>query len=66
MSAPAEDGDGDGDDEGEWRFSLSDLEEAESEGPVQQPIEPGSPELENVAFVLLGVVLALAVLFAGI
>jgi hypothetical protein len=64
------------DTEGEWRFSLDDLEarEAEAEAAAEaqrrrtEPIEPGSPSIENTAFVLLGVVLALFIisrLFVG-
>lgn len=56
----------DGDEDAEWRFSLSDLEDDE-EGPGHEPvpIEPESPALENVAFVVVGVALALLVLVAG-
>jgi hypothetical protein len=38
--------------EGEsWRFSLEDLDE---DGEPAEPLTPGSPEPEHVAFVLLG------------
>ncbi|QSG05007.1 DUF7312 domain-containing protein [Halapricum desulfuricans] len=56
-------------DDGEWRFSLSDLEDDQSavEGNVfgsptsdTEVIEAGSPDLENVFFLLVGVLLALA------
>lgn len=60
--------DGDDDESGDWRFSLRDLEEAEAaeQRPQQPPIEPGSPSAENAAFVLVGVVLTLWVLFGGL
>jgi hypothetical protein len=40
-----------GDDDGDDAFD-----------PTEQPLEPGSPSLENVLFVLLGVVSAVAIL----
>lgn len=44
---------GDGPDEGEvWRFGL---DEVDGDGIVQSTIEPGNPSLENVLFVVLGV-----------
>lgn len=51
----------------EWAVSLDDLE-GDDEAPVQEvePIEPESPTLEGVAFVVLGVMLTLVVLLAGI
>lgn len=54
--------------DGDWRFSLRDIEEAEAaeQRPQRPPIEPGSPSVENAAFVLLGVVLTLWVLFGGL
>ncbi|MCU4719477.1 DUF7312 domain-containing protein [Halapricum hydrolyticum] len=61
--------DGDADDDGEWRFSLSDLEDDQSavEGNVfgsptsdTEVIEAGSPDLENVLFLVVGVLVALA------
>jgi len=54
---------------GEWRFSLSDLEDDQSavEGNVfgspssdSEVIEAGSPAFENVLFLIVGVLLALA------
>lgn len=51
----------------EWPVSLEELEEDEADGrPAPEPIEPGSPSLEGVAFVLLGVALTLIVLFGGL
>lgn len=64
-----DDGDVDAGDDGEWRFSLSDLEDDQSavEGNVfgsptsdTEVIEAGSPELENVLFLVVGVLVALA------
>jgi len=55
--------------DGDWRFSLSDLEGDQSavEGNVfgsptsdSEVIEAGSPEFENVLFLIVGVILALA------
>jgi len=60
---------GDSDTSGEWRFSLSDLEGDQSavEGNVfgsstsdSEVIEAGSPAFENVLFLIVGVLLALA------
>jgi hypothetical protein len=50
----------------EWAISLDDLEEGESERPQLAPIEPGDPTIEGVAFVVLGVALALVVLLGGL
>ncbi len=59
----------DGDTSGEWRFSLSDLDDDQSavEGNVfgsptsdSEVIEAGSPAFENVLFLIVGVLLALA------
>lgn len=44
-------------DDGDWTFGLGDVDEADDTGELQ----PGSPKLEHVAFVFLGV---LATLFA--
>lgn len=57
-----DDTDEEGDDDGGWRFSLADLEgggEDDEQGwlNLSETIEAGSPELENVVFVLLGVTL---------
>lgn len=51
----------------EWAVSLEDLE-ADDEAPAHEPepIEPESPTLEGVAFVVLGVLLTLVVLLAGV
>jgi hypothetical protein len=45
------------DEDGSWDVSLADLEREPDH------IEPGSPSPEHVAFVLLGVVLTLAVIY---
>jgi hypothetical protein len=50
-------------DDGDWEFSLDEVTEG---GQVQfepEPIEPGSPTVEGVFFVLVGVTLTLFVLF---
>lgn len=56
-------GDGDGDDR-EWEVSLEDLED--DGRPARPAIDPGSPSLENAAFVAVGVLLTLYVLFGGL
>ncbi|MDH5021625.1 DUF7312 domain-containing protein [Halobacterium rubrum] len=48
-----DDGSGGENAEGEWRFGLDEVGEEADLGP--DPIEPGSPSVENVAFFLLGV-----------
>jgi hypothetical protein len=69
------------DEEGEWRFSLSDLEDEETQetdeptddeqaGSVagsfspSDTIEPGTIDLENAVFVLLGVALGVGAIGA--
>jgi len=60
----------DGHDGGEWQFSLEDIEKREADAEAAreaeqrrtEPVEPGDPSIENVAFVLLGVAFALFVL----
>mgnify|MGYP000642076302 CR=1 FL=1 len=63
-----DDGDVDVDDAGEWRFSLSDIDDDQSavEGNVfgsptsdTEVIEAGSPDLENILFLAVGVLVAL-------
>lgn len=39
--------------DGEWRFDLDEVGEEADVGP--DPIEPGSPSVENIAFFVLGV-----------
>ncbi|MFB6071916.1 MAG: hypothetical protein ABEJ88_03015 [Halobacterium sp.] len=47
------------DEDGSWRFDLDEVgPDAE---PRHEPIEPGSPSAENVAFFVLGVSFMLAV-----
>jgi hypothetical protein len=56
--------------EEQWRFSIEDIESraadaeaaADAERRRREPIRPGSPSPENVAFVVLGVLFALFVL----
>ena len=45
-------------DDSEWRFGLDEVGPDADPDPEyeREPLEPGSPSLENVAFVLLGVV----------
>lgn len=62
-ASEASPGDGDGaggDDEG-WRFGVDEVDE---DGAVdtREPIEPGSPSLENAAFVLLGALVTVAII----
>jgi len=47
----------------DWKFDLDDVgpDGVVEEAEPAPPIEPGSPRLENVAFLLLGVLLALYV-----
>jgi hypothetical protein len=69
-SVDADDGEGGDDAESRWRFSLEDIEQREAETKEAEaaerqraePVEAGSPSLENTAFVLLGVIFALFVL----
>lgn len=54
------------DNDEEWAISLDDLGDDGERPPEREPIEPGSPTIEGVAFVVLGVALTLAVVFAGL
>lgn len=54
-----EDGDDSGDSADTWDVSLDDLEA----GTDPEPLAPGTPSAENVAFLLLGVLLTLAVIY---
>jgi len=50
--------------EDDWQFGLDEVgPEAET---APEPLEPGSPSLENAAFVLLGVALAVLLLVAAV
>ncbi|KAB1196971.1 MULTISPECIES: hypothetical protein [Haloferax] len=54
-------------DEGEWRFSIDDvgpdgIVDNSPDGPEALPIEPESPNPENVVFVVLGVLLAVGLI----
>ena len=49
------------DDESEWRFDVDEVGE-NGERVEADPIEPGSPRAENVAFFVLGVCAMLGVL----
>lgn len=61
----AETGEADGE---EWKFSLEDLEDDEDEGDdgAGRRLEPGSPNPENVLFVVLGMLIALFVIARAI
>lgn len=49
------------DDESEWRFGVDEVGE-DGERVEEDPIEPGSPRAENVAFFVLGVCVTVGVL----
>ena len=49
------------DDESEWRFGVDEVREG-GERVEPNPIEPGSPRPENVAFFVLGVCVTVGVL----
>ncbi|SDZ89950.1 hypothetical protein SAMN04488065_1097 [Haloplanus vescus] len=51
------------DDESPWRFALDEVGE-DADDPAA--IEPESPELENVVFVLLGVALSVGIFAAAL
>ncbi len=51
--------------EQEWRFAVDEVGPDGIVEPEREPIEPESPDIENVVFVLLGVVATLALLFAA-
>lgn len=70
MTDRTDDSGGEGTDEDEWQFTLEDIEQREAEAEAiaeaeqkrGEPVESGSPSLENTAFVLLGIVFAVFVL----
>lgn len=60
----------DGDDDGrEWRFGIDDVGPdgvtEDTSTPENEPIEPGSVDLEHAVFVVLGVVLVVGVFVFG-
>ncbi|WP_144799431.1 DUF7312 domain-containing protein [Halorubrum depositum] len=61
--------DADGGDERQWRFAVDDVGPdgiTEDTGtPEEEPIEPGSIDLENAALVALGVAITVGVLLFG-
>jgi hypothetical protein len=61
MTDPRTDDDAEGDEE--WQFAL---DEVGPDGVIEQreSIEPGSPSLENVVFVLLGVALTVYLIWS--
>ncbi|AKU06916.1 MULTISPECIES: DUF7312 domain-containing protein [Haloferax] len=64
--APSPEAEDDRDGDGEWRFGVDDVGPdgiVDDEPEIEQlPIEPGSPRAENVAFVFLGVLLAVGLI----
>lgn len=55
------------DDDHEWRFGIDDVgPEAEPDDPEPAPIEPEPISLEHAAFVGLGIVLTLGIVFTGL
>lgn len=50
------------DDESPWRFAVDEVGE---DAPEPETIEPETPEMENVVFVLLGVVLSVFIFYAA-
>lgn len=54
-SAPDSEGD-------EWRFAVDEVGEDAEPSHEPEPIEPGSPSIENAAFVLVGMLLAVTLL----
>jgi hypothetical protein len=59
----------DGGDERQWRFAVDDVGPdgitEDSGTPETEPIEPGSIDVENAAFVALGVAITVGVLLFG-
>jgi hypothetical protein len=59
----------DGDEERQWRFAVDDVGPdgiTEDTGtPEDEPIEPGSIDVENAVFVALGVAITVGVLLFG-
>jgi len=50
------------DDESPWRFAVDEVGE---DAPEPETIEPETPEMENVVFVVLGVALSVFVFYAA-
>lgn len=64
MSARSDsDGAAEADEESQWRFAVDDVGE---DAPEPDTIEPETPVLENVVFVLLGVALSGFVFYAAV
>ncbi|WP_251341218.1 DUF7312 domain-containing protein [Haloplanus halophilus] len=53
------------DDESQWRFAVDEVGE-DAETPGSEPIEPGTPTLENSLFVLVGVTLSLLIFYVAL
>jgi len=58
MPEPTDDGDDN------WEYALDDV--GPEADPEREPLEPGSPSLENAAFVALGVAITLLLLWTAI
>ncbi|MFB6108460.1 MAG: hypothetical protein ABEJ82_06435 [Haloplanus sp.] len=56
----------DGDDGTEWRFSVDEVGEDADADAAPDELEAGTPDAENVAFVLLGVLLAAVVIYTAV
>ncbi|UVE48993.1 hypothetical protein KU306_08575 [Haloferax larsenii] len=57
------------DDDGDWRSGVDEVGPEgliEDQPPEQEPIEPGSPNAENVLFVVLGVLLTVGLLLSAV
>ena len=53
------------DDDSQWRFALDEVgEDADPADP--EPIEPGTPSVENTVFVLLGVTLSILIFYVAL
>jgi len=60
MPEPTDDGDEN------WEYALDDVGPEADPDPEPEPLEPGSPSLENAAFVALGVAITLLLLWTAI
>ena len=71
VGGPADAEPDDGDDGWEWEYTLEDIAEREAEAEAveeknerrSEPVEAGTPSLEGIVFVLLGVAFTLFVLW---
>lgn len=49
--------------ERDWRF---DPEDFDDDGPIREHLEPGSPQMENIIFVIIGILIAVFIILRGI